>query len=136
MNNKNLLKALNSLKVKGLGHFLILTEPQKEYIKHKEDPINKGILESINRRFTIVCTHDSSFREPAGAITSKDKEGNLFLPPVPFPELENLNVDGETPKKVISGSPGYRVDEYLRHIYKENNIVLEKDDATLLVGFG
>ena len=115
-------KVVNDLKkVKGLNNFIILNKEDKKIIKELEDKNNLGVLEAIKRKNTIAFTHDSTFREPSGKIVIK-KGNKLILPPVPFPEVKAKNV--------VSCSPGYKVDSYLR-----KKIQAEKDDATLIVGF-
>ena len=133
MKDKNLSKALNSLEIKGLSKFIILTASQKAYIKRHEELINKGVLEALKRRFTVCCTHDSIFRKPAGKIVKKTKQGLVF-PPVPFPEFEKIKIGNRYAKSVVSGSPGINIDSYLRRIYKRRGVHLERDEATLLIG--
>ena len=60
------------MQVPGLANFKVLTQSQKEKIAELEEATNLGIKESLSREFTIVLTHDSTFRPPTG-------EGTLLL---------------------------------------------------------
>lgn len=108
-------------KIKGLDNFIILNNKDKEIIKELEEKNNIGVREAIKRKYTIAFTHDSSFREPEAKIVVK-RQDKIIFPPVPFPEIKAKNV--------VSCSPGYKVDSYLR-----KRIKAKKDDATLIVGF-
>ena len=76
-------------------------------------------MDALKRPYTIVLTHDSSFRQPAGPIVVD----NAF-PPVPFPEVKA--------KSVVSSSPSKKVHKYLIDKF---NLSLNKEEATLLIGF-
>jgi len=106
-------------KVEGLSNFIVLDEKDREFIEKNEESSNIGVLEAVKRKCLIAFTHDSSFRGPIGRIVV----GKKVFPPVAFPEVKKRNV--------VSSSPGYKVDSYLRKKMKD----VEKDDATLLVGF-
>ena len=111
---------INSLKqVKGLGNFNVLGAEDKLCILALEEERNIGVLQSIKMNHTLLITHDSDFREPAGPILIN----NLF-PSVPFPEVKA--------KSVVSSSPGIKVHNYLVNKFKLN---LREEDATLLIGF-
>lgn len=134
LNHKKLLVALNQLAVKGLYHYVLLTHTQKKDISLQEEPLNKGVLETLKRRFTICCIHDSSFREPTAPIVHTTKRG-IILPQVPFPEFETIKIGKRHAKKVVSGSPGGKIHNYLQKMYQKKGIILQDDEATLLIGF-
>lgn len=107
---------------KGLANLRLLTEIQKKKIEQIEEPRNIGVKEALKREFTIMLTHDSTFRPP------KSKEviyegGQVIFPPVPFPEVDAKNV--------VSCSPSEQVHNFL---VREFELKL-KDEATLLIGF-
>jgi len=110
------------MQVKGLANFKLLTESQKEKIKEIVEPRNIGVQESLKREFTLLLTHDSTFRPPTTPEVIQE-EGQVIFPPVPFPEVEA--------KDVVSSSPSEQVHNFL---VKEFNLEL-KDEATLLIGF-
>jgi len=106
----------------GLANLKLLTDSQKKKIEEIEEPRNLGVREAIQRDFTILVTHDSTFRPP------KSKEvihegGQVIFPPVPFPEVEAKNV--------VSSSPSEQVHNFL---VKEFELKLT-EEATLLIGF-
>lgn len=120
--NERVAKVINYLKkLKGLANFIFISDEDKKIIQELEDAHNLGVLEALKRTYTIACTHDTSFREPAGDIVAM-KASKIILPPVPFPEVKARNV--------VSSSPGYKVDAYLR-----KKIRAKKDEATLIIGF-
>jgi len=106
-------------KVEGLSNFIVLDEKDREFIEKNEESNNLGVLEAVKRKCLIAFTHDSSFRGPISKIVV----GKKIFPPVAFPEVKKRNV--------VSSSPGYKVDSYLRK--KMDNV--KEEDATLLVGF-
>ena len=115
---------IESLKgIKGLKILSNLNEEHKELIKKIEDRNNIGVLESINRDFTLLLSHNSTFRNPEGK-TVKIENNNILFPPIPFPEVKAKNV--------VSSSPSKKIHDLLKEKLKLN---LKKDDATLLVGF-
>lgn len=114
---------LNNLKkVKGLSNFIILDENDRSFIMKNEEKRNIGVFEALKRKYLIAFAHDSSFRWPASEIVV-EKDGKKVFPGVPFPEVKAENV--------VSCSPGYKVDAYLRKKMKN----VKEDDASLLVGF-
>ncbi|MBW2975048.1 hypothetical protein KY366_04995 [Candidatus Woesearchaeota archaeon] len=139
-------------KIKGIDNFLLLNAEQKNKIlelERKEERrtgrINLGVREAIYRKNTVCCSHDDSFREPPMAVVigvnkreivgeqnndgfrfygqNKEMEGYV-LPGLPFPELDKAG------KNVVSSSPCYESDAYLREMIK-----IGDDEATLLLGF-
>ena len=117
------LKVISDLKrINGLSNFIVLNENDKKFILNNEKKNNVGVLEAVKRKYLIAFTHDSSFRKPAEKIVIKKNNKKIF-PPVSFPEVKARNV--------VSCSPGYKVDSYLRK--KIGNV--NEEDATLLVGF-
>jgi hypothetical protein len=108
-------------KVRGLNNFIILTSRDKKRILQMEEKNNLGVQAAVQRKNAFACTHDSSFRKPASDIVAW-KNGRALFPAVPFPEV--------LAKNVVSSSPGYLVDSYLR-----KKMDAEKEDATLIVGF-
>ena len=119
---KKVQRIINDLKkLSGLHNFIILDDKDINIIRKLEEKRNRAVLEAIRRTHVIAFTHESSFRKPVGKIVVKQKNKIIF-PPVPFPEVKAKNV--------VSGSPGYTVDSYLRKKIKR-----KKEDATLIVGF-
>ena len=108
--------------VKGLANFNLLHDSHKKKILELEESRNLGIKECLNRQFTLLLTHDSSFRPPTSPEVIK-KENSVLFPPVPFPEVEA--------KDVVSSSPSKLVHDFL---VKEFNLKL-KNEATLIIGF-
>jgi len=120
---KTKIKAIiESLKSAGLSNIYLLKEEDKDIILNMEEDENLGVKECIERKFTLVLTHDSGFRKPQGKIV-KENNGNMIFPAVPFSEVNA--------KRVVSSSPGRDVHQFL---VKRFNLKL-KDDATLLIGF-
>jgi len=117
---QDIIDKLNNLP--GLKVLSILNKEHKELIKKIEERNNLGVLESINRDFTLLLAHDSNFRKPVSDIVLKKDKGVVF-PPIPFPEVGA--------KDVVSSSPSKRVHDILRNKLKLN---ITKE-ATLLVGF-
>ena len=116
-------KILQKLKqVKGLSNFNLLHDSQKKKILELEESRNLGVKECLNRQFTLLLTHDSSFRPPCSPEVIK-KENSITFPPIAFPEVEA--------KDVVSSSPSELVHNFL---VKEFNLKL-KDEATLIIGF-
>ncbi len=116
-------KVLQKLKqVKGLSNFNLLHDSHKKKILELEESRNHGVKECLSRQFTLLLTHDSSFRPPASSEVI-EKGSSILFPPVPFPEVEA--------KDVVSSSPSKTVHDFL---VKEFNLKL-KDEATLLIGF-
>lgn len=117
------LKVIDDLrKVKGLSNFIVLDEDDRKFIKENEESNNLGVLEAVKRKYVIAFTHDSTFRKPAGEIVIEENNRRIF-PPVAFPEVKR--------KEVVSCSPGYKVDAYLKKKMKN----VKEEDASLLVGF-
>ena len=118
---KEIIKNLNS--IKGLKVLSSLGEEHKEFIKKFEDKRNHGVMEALNRDFTLLLAHDETFREPESEIvTLKDNE--ILFPPVPFSEIKAKNV--------ISSSPSKKVHDLLK---QKLNLHIDENHATLLVGF-
>lgn len=117
-------KIINDLeRTNGLANVKLVGPELKRIIQNLEDKDNHGVLECLNRKFTLALTHDSTFREPTGKIVVKNKS-KIILPAVPFPEVKG--------KEVVSSSPSTKVHEVIvGHLGME----LRKDDATLLIGF-
>lgn len=116
MDLKTAIKTLESLK--GISNIHILKEEQKDIILNLEDENNLGVHKCLEKKYSIVITHDSSFRDPTCPIVKKEN-GHTILPEVPFPEINS-----------ISSSPSKEVHDYLA---KEFNLKL-KDEATLILG--
>jgi hypothetical protein len=108
--------------VNGLDNVKLLSEHDRDIILNMEDEENLGVQECIDRQFTLVLTHDSSFRKPEGKIV-REAEGRIIFPGVPFSEVKA--------KKVISSSPCKDVHDY---VVKRFDLEL-KNEATLLIGF-
>ena len=109
----------NLVCVNGLANVGVLNKNDKKVIKMLEEPRNHGVLEALKRPYTLVLTHDASFRQPACPIVV-----NNSFPPVPFPEVQA--------KSVVSSSPSKKVHNYLVDRFKLN---LNNGEATLLIGF-
>lgn len=116
----DILKELND--VKGLDNVYLLEEEDKDIIRNLEHENNEGVFSCLEKKFTLVLTHDSSFRDPISEIVEK-KNGSIIFPGVGFPELKRENV--------ISGSPCKEVHEFL---IKKFDLNL-KDEASLIIGF-
>lgn len=121
MKIKNIIKNLES--TNGLGNVKLLTPKHKQIILKLEEPNNQGVLECLNRKFTLALTHDSSFREPAGEIILQN-HSEIILPAVAFPEVNG--------RDVVSSSPSTKVHDVL---IEELGLDLNEEEATLLVGF-
>ncbi len=120
MNIKNIIENLK--KVKGLDNIILLNKKDLEFIKNNEEPRNLGVFECLKRKYVVVLTHDSSFREPEDKIV-KIKDKKLIFPAVKFSEVKA--------KDVVSSSPSKKIHKYLVKKFK----LRLKDDATLLIGF-
>ncbi|MAF37057.1 hypothetical protein CL622_08140 [archaeon] len=118
MDIKEIIRTLNSLH--GIANVHVLTIKQKLYIKAHEQQENTGVHTCVQQPTTLVCTHDETFREPAGLIVKKDGPKTIF-PPVPFPEIPNS----------ISSSPSNHIHNYLVKTFK---LILKNKEATLLIG--
>ena len=134
MDNKKLVNSLNEIKVVGLRGFVMLESKERDYIEMNEQSGNLGVREAINRTYVVCCLHDSTFRMPIGNIAAKDDDGKIIFPPLPFPEVESIKVEGLSPRNIVSGSPGPPIDKYIRNIYKLKGIKIAKEDATLIIG--
>ncbi|MBI2109577.1 hypothetical protein HYT58_00190 [Candidatus Woesearchaeota archaeon] len=110
-------------KVKGLRNFKVIREEDKNLIRDAEDINNLGVRDCLNRRYTILLTHDSTFREPTGKIV-EENNGQAVFPAVSFPEVRA--------KDVVSSSPSDKVHKIL---VEKFNIKLNEGEATLLIGF-
>lgn len=110
-------------KVKGLANFKVLREEDKRLVKELEDINNIGVRECLNRRFTLLLTHDSSFRKPTENVV-KEEQGRVVFPAVSFPEVRAGDV--------VSSSPSDKVHKVLVERF---NLKLREGEATLLVGF-
>ncbi len=108
--------------IEGLANINLLKEEDKDIIRNLESEENIGVLECLDKKFTIILTHNSSFRGPQGEIVKKEN-GKIIFPPVPFSEVDLQNV--------VSGSPNKDTHDFL---VKEFNLALT-DEATLLIGF-
>lgn len=143
-------KAIGILKqLKGLGKdFRVLSEKDKHaLLKMPEEMsvVNKGFVDALSRDVTIALSHNEWFRPPPCALVLLSSKGKIIgdvahmgkrfygmthefdtyiLPPIPFQELDGVFED------VVSSSPGYAADKFLRSIIK-----VEERGATLLVGF-
>jgi len=121
MKVENIIKDLES--VNGLGNVKLLNTKNKQLISKLEESNNIGVLECLNREFTLALTHDSSFRGPVSEIVLENG-GQMILPAVAFPEVNG--------KDVVSSSPSTRVHDAL---IDELGLNLDEEEATLLVGF-
>ena len=113
----------NLKNVKGLYNFVILNDDGKKAIIEMENGRNTGVLTCLGKRFVIVMTHDSKFRNPIGSLVLQTSEGIVF-PALPFPEIDA--------KKPLSASPSKKVHDYL---VKKFNMSINEEHATLIVGF-
>ncbi len=110
-------------KIKGLRVLFTLEEEQKDIIRDLEEERNKGVFECLDREYTMLLAHDSSFRKPDKKIV-KGKGKDIIFPGVPFHEVNAKNV--------VSSSPSGRVHRALMEML---HVHLDEEDATLLVGF-
>ncbi|MAG52856.1 MAG: hypothetical protein CMH62_02740 [Nanoarchaeota archaeon] len=117
---KQILETLS--RTKGLDNVYLVKEETKDIIRNIEEENNEGVLTCLGRKFTVLVTHDSNFRDPVREIV-KQEDGKTSFPPIPFPEVKANNV--------VSSSPSKEVHDFL---VKEFNLKLE-DEATLLIGF-
>tara|TARA_Y100000310_G_C20620048_1_gene782768 strand:- start:361 stop:735 length:375 start_codon:yes stop_codon:yes gene_type:complete len=116
-------EVLETLKeTKGLDNVFLIKEETKDIIRNLEDEENEGVISCLDRKFTVLLTHDSNFRDPVREIVKKEN-GKTSFPPIPFPEVKANNV--------VSSSPSEEVHKFL---VKEFNLDLS-DEATLLIGF-
>jgi hypothetical protein len=116
-------EVLNILKeTKGLDNIILLNEESKDVVRNLEEESNQGVHTCLDRKFTVLLTHDSNFRDPVREIVINENGKTLF-PPIPFPEVKARNV--------VSSSPTKEVHDFLT---KEFDLELT-DDATLLIGF-
>lgn len=118
---KKIIDDLN--RINGLGNINLLNEKDRDIIRNLEEENNIGVIECIERRYVIVVTHNSNFREPEKDIVVQNGNGIIF-PALEFPEIKA--------DSVISSSPGINVHNYLR---KKFNMNIDDEHATLLVGF-
>ncbi len=115
---------MNDLKlVNGLNPILVLDSHFKEEIINLEGEYNHGVKECLNRKVTLLVSHNSNFREPIGEIVIKNENG-VLLPSIPFPEVNG--------KYVVSSSPSKKVHNHLK---SKLNLNLKEEEATLLIGF-
>ena len=77
----------NLKKVRGLDNIILLNKKDFEFIKNNEEPRNLGVFECLNRKYVVVLTHDSSFREPEDKIV-RIKDKKLIFP------LRQLSLSG------------------------------------------
>lgn len=114
---------INELKgVKGLNNINLLTKKDINFIKKNEEKRNIGVSECLKRKYVLVLTHNSKFREPEEKIV-RFKNNKLILPAVKFSEVKTKNV--------VSSSPSKEIHNYLVKKFK----LKLKDEATLLIGF-
>ena len=117
-----------SLSVKGIVGIYELKDRSKSWqITTQDKEFNLGVFEALTRKHCYVLVHDSDFREAGFPIVrhvSVGKKKICVLPALPFPEIKEANV--------VSSSPSYELDTYLRDLFK-----ISKDTklATLIVGF-
>ena len=117
---KIIMEKLTSLD--GLYNINLIREKDKDIILNMEEEENQGVHECIDRKFTLMVTHNSNFRDPDGEIV-KEKDNKIIFPSVPFSEVNAKNV--------VSSSPCKEVHDFL---VKKFDLKL-KDEATLLIGF-
>tara|TARA_Y100000310_G_scaffold293151_1_gene322538 strand:- start:2543 stop:2917 length:375 start_codon:yes stop_codon:yes gene_type:complete len=110
-------------RVKGLKSIAFLDSNMKEIVNKLEEENNQGVLESVKMDYTLLLSHNSSFREPVSEIVSS-KDRIIMFPAVDFPEVNA--------REVVSSSPSLKVHDAL---LKELNISLDAEEATLLIGF-
>lgn len=110
-------------RVKGLDNLFLISDSEKERLLKIESSNNKGVDACLKREFTLMVTHDSSFRGPTEKIVTKD-DGKIIFPPVSFPEVKARNV--------VSSSPSSKVHKFL---VRRFNLKLKDEEATLLIGF-
>lgn len=121
MKVENIIRDLE--RTNGLSNVKLLSPKHKQLISKLEEPNNHGVLECLNREFTLALTHDSSFRGPSSEIVLENG-GEIMLPAVAFPEVNG--------KDVVSSSPSTKVHNVL---IEELGLDLEEEEATLLIGF-
>lgn len=119
-NVEAILKKLRS--TKGLKECFILDEDDKENIRELEEARNVGVMECLDRKFTLVVVHDSKFRSPQGDIVKK-KGRDVEFPAVPFSEVS---------EDAISSCPSKLVHHFLIERF---HLHVHPDEATLLIGF-
>ena len=117
---KTIMETLRGLS--GLANVFLLTEEEKDIIRALELKENLGVHECLKRPYSIIFTHDASFRGPMGQIVKAEGK-NVTFPPVPFPEVSGA--------EVVSSSPSEKVHQWLVERFR----LRLKDEATLLVGF-
>lgn len=116
---KHILHRLQLLQ--GITRIYLLSSEEKKFISINEDENNLGVREAVKRTYCVCAVHDSTWREPAQSIV-RQENGEIFFPPVVFPEVPA--------KHVVSSSPGLNVHDYLA-----KRVRIEGDEATLLIGF-
>ena len=126
-NIQHIIQALQN--VQGLTVVDLLHEQHKSFIQQLEAKNNFGVHQAIQRKHTLLVSHDSTFREPAGTIVEHIKDHNrnqVTFPAVPFPELNSLA------NNIVSSSPSNSVHLALQ---KTLNIKFPQGEATLLIGW-
>ena len=109
--------------VKGLKPIAFINKSVKNIVNDLEEVNNHGVFDSLKREYTLLLAHDSSFREPVSKIVNSEN-GTVTFPGIDFPEVNA--------KDVVSSSPSLKVHGAL---IKELDILLDKKEATLLIGF-
>lgn len=117
MDYKEAIEKLKSLD--GISNVFLLSDEQKEKVASIEEWRNIGVKVCAEKKYCIVCTHDSSLPEPEQAITMHTPDGVVF-PAIKFPQIQGS----------ISSSPSLETHKYLE---KEFEMQLTEEDATLLI---
>lgn len=115
-----LLDGLEILRgLKAIRVLRVLNEIETNKIKLLEEERNSGVHECLAMKNVVLVTHDSSFRMPPSPIVLLNG-AELEFPAVEFTEV----------KDAISSSPSAKV-----HSFLTKGLNLDKEEATLLIGF-
>ncbi len=108
---------------RGLGHVKVLSGHHRNIISGMESDNNIGVRECLSKRFCLLVTHNSEFREPEHDMVKKEGDRIIF-PALPFRELEQFNA--------ISSSPSATVHKFLEGIL---GLDFGESEASLIIGF-
>jgi len=117
-------KLISQLKtIKGLIEIKIVEDKNRKEILKREKKQNKGVLCCLKKRYVLLVTHNSEFRDPYDTLV-KIEENEIIFPALSFSELAHIDA--------ISSSPSKEVHDFLVKAY---NLEKNKNHATLLIAF-
>lgn len=102
---------------------VMLGSDAREYISGYEESRNHGVYDVLRKKHVLCLLHDDLFPVPHENLVVKNSKGEIYFPPLAFPQIQE--------PWAISASPSKEIHEYLLRYFP----YAQEHEATVLVGW-